>query len=93
MLTTKEIRQMSMKELAQEIIKVNRECKRLKLDILSGSSKETHQLKLLKRQKAQMNTIQTENMVEEKKTAPIVEKKIAKKASVKTLKKARKVTV
>lgn len=87
MLTLKEMRQLGLEELMEEIAKINREFKRLKLDVQNGSSKETHRLKLLKIQRARLNTVMTENRKEAATAKPAEEKeekKPAKKVKAKS---------
>lgn len=60
MLTKQELRQLGEKQVHEEVAKLSQELMQVKMNILSGSSKETHRLKLLKRQIARLKTMSTE---------------------------------
>lgn len=59
MLTLEEIQQFSLDELNKEIAKHEQELLKMKLMTHAGNSKETSQLKLLRKTLARMKTCQT----------------------------------
>lgn len=62
MMTIQEIRQLNDKDLLQEISNSKHELKKMRLDLINGSSKDSHNIKLLRKQIAQMQTIKTEGV-------------------------------
>lgn len=61
MLTIQEIRQLQGKDLMEELSKNIHDLMRMKMDIINGHSKETHQVKILKRYIARLKTIRKES--------------------------------
>lgn len=61
MLTNQELRQLPNKELQEELARSARELMKAKIDHKSGTLKETHKLKELKRAIARMKTVMNEN--------------------------------
>lgn len=60
MLTLAEIRQLSEKDLVEEIEKSSRKLLKLKIDIAGGYSKESHSKKNLRKYISQLQTVQNE---------------------------------
>jgi len=81
MLTKQEIRQLTDKDLQQELNTASRELLKIKMDLESGYAKGSHKAKALKKYIAILLTVRKENeMIEQKKKeaeAPKLQKQAA----------------
>ncbi len=90
MLTLQEIRQLSVKALRDEIVTAQNDLLKVQFDVRTGSSKESHKVRQLKKYIAQLKTIEKESgspMVQ-----PEKEEAVEVKTEVKAEKKVRKTT-
>lgn len=96
-MTTQEIRQLGEQQLKVEVEKTRKDLLKTRFSIVGGHSKETHQVKKMKKHLARLLTIERE-MPKEKKVETAVVKAVSKakpkSKTVKTIKKspAKKVT-
>ncbi len=82
MLTKQEIRQLHDRELGEELTKASRELMRTKMDLLSGSTKESHKLKDLKKYVARLQTIMRENDLQQTSAASLPAKKTLSEGTI-----------
>jgi len=85
MLSTQEIRQLQIKELHDELTRATRELVQVRMDIETGTSKESHKLTQLKKHIARVKTIMHQQPKEV--SAP---KKVETKSEVQPAKKVKK---
>jgi ribosomal protein L29 len=64
MLTTQELRQLQEKELKEELTRTTRELMKAKVEHVSGTLKEKHLLRGLRRYISRLHTIVRENEIE-----------------------------
>jgi ribosomal protein L29 len=76
MLTLQEIRQLTDRDLYEELEKASRDLLKFKMDLEGGYAKEIHKVRNLKRYIANLKTIQKENELN-----PIESKEPKKKAA------------
>lgn len=95
MLSTQELRQLQIKELHDELARSTRELVQVRMDVVSGTSKESHKLPELKKHIARIKTIMNEqpkelpapkkveikSEVQQKKVQKAVPRKVAKAAT------------
>lgn len=94
MLSTQELRQLQVKEMHDELARSTRELVQVRMDIESGTSKESHRLTELKKHIARIKTIMNEQPKEvsaapkKEEMKPTVQPKKEKKAVTRKVAKA-----
>jgi len=66
MLTIQEIRQLTDKDLQQEMLLASKELLKIRMDLEGGYAKGSHKAKQLKKQIARMKSVQRENQLTNK---------------------------